>query len=151
MTLIRMITIACALSIFWFPMQQMRASKTGVNKIVVRVINGKNGKPINHDSPNIWLGNTQHPMNPPTDSNGEIIVDIQGAEPREIRVSPNWYADCRFLGDHLDGVKMRYALDEINAKGVVAENLCGKNLANPVPGVLILYVRPRTLKEKWEL
>jgi len=151
MTLFRMTSVACFLAIVLFPMQQASVPKAGVNKIVLRVLNGKSGKPIKHDSPSIWLGNTQHPMNPPTDSKGEIMVDIHEAEPREIRVMPNWYADCRFRDDHAAGMKVRYPLDEIIAKGVVAENVCGKSLANPVPGVLILYVRPRTLKEKWDL
>lgn len=130
--------------------QQISVPKADVNKIVVRVLNGKNGKPIKHDTPNIWLGSETH-INPKTDSNGEIVVDIREVDPKEIRVMPNVYADCRFRDDHMSGMKVKYSLDEIIDKGVVAKNLCGKNVASPIPGVLILYVRPRTFKEKWEL
>ena len=46
---------------------------------------------------------------------------------------------------------MKYSVDDILERGIVTENVCGKTRAKPVPGVLTLYVRPRTWEEIMEL
>jgi hypothetical protein len=119
-------------------------------KIIVRLLNGKNGKPIKHEFPNIWLGDAKFPTSPQAEK-GDVNLEIGAIQPREIRVMPNYYVDCRFGRDTLDGNLLKYSLDEIASKGVVAENRCGQVHTTPIPGVLVLYVRPMTLKEKLEL
>jgi hypothetical protein len=49
------------------------------------------------------------------------------------------------------GRKVKYSIDQILELGIVTENACGKTRAKPIPGVLTLYVRPRTWEEIMEL
>jgi hypothetical protein len=120
--------------------------------ITVRLLNGKNGKPIKDDTPNIWLGGSTRPDNPLTNSHGDVLINVDGPQAQEIiRVLSNWYADCRFEGDRDDGMHLNYSLEEVLLKGVVSDNLCGKRRVQPIPGVLVLYVRPRTFWERFFL
>jgi hypothetical protein len=133
------------------PAQQPTAQDAGSSKIVVRLLNGKNGKPLRNEYPNIWLGNASG-INPKTDANGEITVDISRVQPRTVRVLGNYYVDCRPRGSNkLAAMNVSYSLDEIIAKGIETENDCGKSQVDPIPGVLVLYLRPMTFIEKWEL
>jgi hypothetical protein len=119
-------------------------------KIVLRILNGKTGKPIwRHDYPNIWLGNAA--VKQRTDSRGEIIIDVSNAQPPEIRFLPNTYFDCRSKRDNTSFSKVKYPLHEIISKGVVGENLCGTDHVSPTPGVIVMYVPPRTFIELWNL
>jgi len=118
--------------------------------IIVQVLNGKTGKPIKGEAPNIWIGNVKDPVNPRTDSKGEIALEIGQAQPAEIRVMGNYYMDCRRRENQELMMNVRYSLTEIIAKGVVSENGCGQSRTNPIPGKLILYMRPMTFKEKWD-
>jgi len=121
-------------------------------KIILRMLNGKSGKPIwRHDLTNVWLGDEKSYSLHRTDSKGEIVIDFSNVEPFEIRILPSTYADCRFRGDQTSARLVRYSLDEIVSKGVVGENLCGKARASPTPGVLVVYVRPRTFIEGMKL
>jgi hypothetical protein len=131
------------------PIQNASAEPT-TRTIKVRLLNGKNGKPIKDDNPNIWTGDVTG-INRYTDSHGEVVVSVTDIPSQQLRVLPDWYADCRFDGDSDDGMHVKYSLQEIITTGVVSENLCGKRRIDPVPGVLVLYVRPRTFMEKWAL
>jgi hypothetical protein len=42
-----------------------------------------------------------------------------------------------------------YSIKKIFESGVSASNTCGKFRAEPKPGELIFYVRPRSFLEKW--
>lgn len=120
------------------------------NKIVIKLLNGKNGHPIGDASVNVWLGNNF--SLPVPDSKDEIVLDSAGADPRTIRVAPNMRLDCRSANGHSPpGDKIPYSLDEIISKGIVGGNVCGKAKASPAPGVLILFFRPMTLYERWML
>ena len=120
------------------------------NKIVIRLVNGKNGHPIRDNSMNIWLGNHDLSLHD-ADAKGEVILDVSKIEPREIRIDPNMFFDCRSTGGMAPGEKIPYSLEDILSKGIVGENHCGKATSTPTPGVLILFLRPRTLYEKWML
>ncbi|MGC2526241.1 MAG: hypothetical protein WA639_00735 [Candidatus Acidiferrum sp.] len=132
---------------------QAKSSEPRTAKIVVRILNGKTGWPIWAELPNIWIGAAHSPIDPPPRTNwrGEITVEVPASGPREIRFLPNWYIDCRPSSDHMAGRKMEYSVDDILERGIVTENVCGKTRAKPVPGVLTLYVRPRTWEEIMEL
>jgi hypothetical protein len=39
---------------------------------------------------------------------GELAVEVSSAQPREIRVTPNLFVDCRFKGDSREGRSMGY-------------------------------------------
>ncbi|MGA2234631.1 MAG: hypothetical protein ABSG23_04105 [Terriglobales bacterium] len=120
--------------------------------IVIRFLNGKNGKPIGDKQVTIGLGKSGAVARD-ADSKGEIVLDIPNVEPRELRVRPDDYFDCRFKHDQMGpgGLELKYSLDEIISKGVVGNNLCGKAHVLPTPGVLTLYLRPRTFMELWKL
>jgi len=128
---------------------QAKNSDPHTTKVVLRILNGKTGWPIWAELPNVWLGGADSPIDPPPRTNlrGEIKVELLATDPRELRFLPNWYADCRSSGDEIVGSKLKYSVDEILASGIVAENVCGKKRAKPTPGVLALYVRPRTWLE----
>jgi len=119
--------------------------------ITVRLINGKTGKPMRNDTPNIWLGDAKNPINLHPNSNGEAVVKVNDAQLQAVRVLPDLYADCRFKGDSIAGLNVKYSLEEIITTGVVSANVCGKNRVDPTPRVFILYVRPRTFMERWRL
>src|SRR5208337_4381848 len=88
------------------------AQQTGVgaSKIVSRLVNGKNGKAIRNEAPNINLGGAD-PILPRTDSKGEITVDISNVQPFEARVRPNYYFDCHFKRDQMGpgGLQVSYS------------------------------------------
>ena len=117
------------------------------NKITVRVVDGVTGLPEWFEFPNIWIGSSTSPGNPPLNFRGEVQMDITEATPRILRFLPNWYADCRFSGDVEKGMKLPYSLDDILETGVVGGNVCGRVHAKRQPGVIIFYVRHRTLPE----
>lgn len=127
---------------------QNAGTEATTKTIKVRLLNGKNGKPIKDDNPSIWIGDATSPINPWTDSHGEIVVSVTDTRLQELRVSPDWYVDCRFKTDSEDGMRVKYSLEEIINTGVVSENLCGKRRIAPIPGLLVLYVRPRTFMER---
>jgi hypothetical protein len=145
-----------ALLLFLFPAFQCFAqqvtSPSGVShRIIIRLLNGRNGKPIRDENPNIWLGNAAIVTATQADSMGEIGLDIRGVRPREIRFRGNHYVDCRGKAQREIPQNIKYSLDEILSTGVVSENDCGKNRVSPTPGVLVLYLRPMTLIENWNL
>ena len=74
--------------------KQTSVPKPTAKKIIVQLLNGKNGKPIKDERPNIWLGNLKDDILQWTDSKGEILLEIDRAQPREIRVRGNSYVDC---------------------------------------------------------
>jgi hypothetical protein len=129
------------------------AQTTNANpaKIVIRILNGKTGKPArHHDSNNIWLGDGDNLLLQ-SNSKAEITIDISDARPSEIRFAPNTYFDCRFQRDVSSGQHVKYSLEEIISKGIVGENLCGKTRTSPIPGVLVVYVRQKTFLELMKL
>jgi hypothetical protein len=119
-------------------------------KFTVRFINGTNGRSINDKRVNIWLGNATLFWRD-TDSKGQIELDVTSAQPREVAVMPDLVFDCRSEKDSASGRLVKYSLDEIISKGIVGNNLCGTVAVSPTPGVLVLFARPRTSKEKREL
>jgi hypothetical protein len=120
-------------------------------KVIIRLLNGKNGKPIRrHDTANVWLGDSDNQLLQ-TGPKGEITIDASNARPFEVRFLPNTYFDCRFQRDGASGQYVKYSLEQIISKGVVGENSCGETHISPTPGVLVVYVRPRTFLEGMKL
>jgi hypothetical protein len=118
-----------------------------LDQIVVRVLNGKNGKPIRHETLGTLL--EAGPLKGyRTDAYGEVVLTISGHNEKEIQVAlTNFYIDCGIYGND-DGQRTKFSLDEIASKGIVAENRCGPSRANATPGVLIVYARKMTRKER---
>ena len=127
----------------------IEAGKQRATEIVVRFINGTNGKPIGDKVVIIWLGSKLVWRD--TDAKGQIILDIGDAQPRELAVMPDLVFDCRSTRDDMSGKMLKYSVDEIVSKGIVGDNRCGTVTAAPTPDALILFMRPRTSKEKRDL
>jgi hypothetical protein len=129
--------------------QTQKAADEAVHrqKLTVKVLDGVTGLPMWFEFPNVWIGSADDAVSR-LDIKGEAQFEVSNAKPRVIRVSSNWYADCRYPGDARDaGSKVEYSIDEILERGVVAENVCGSRHAKPTPGAIILYMRQRTFKE----
>jgi hypothetical protein len=126
------------------------AQQTASNKIVLRLLDGRNGKSLTDNQISIWIGDAK-PLLSTAYSKGEVTLDIAGAQPPEIRVLSKHYFDCRFKKDVRSGGEVKYSLNEITSKGITGENQCGKFTASPTPGVLILFLRPRSFSEKLQL
>jgi hypothetical protein len=120
------------------------------SKVVIRFVDGRNGHPIRDKSVNVWLGTGQLSLHD-ADARGEISLDAAGVEPRILRVNSNMRLDCRFPVGFAPGDRITYSLDDILSKGIVGENQCGKATEPSTPGVLVLFLRPRTLLERWML
>jgi hypothetical protein len=129
------------------PAEQPNTSNPAVNEIIVRVLNGTDGKPIKNEVLGVLLGNGR-PKNYRTDRNGEVFLSIAGVQTREIQVwLTNFYIDCETYGDE-SGQSVSFSLDEITSKGTVAANRCGQDRRQPSPGILIVYRRKMTRKER---
>jgi len=126
--------------------EKPKSDQAQPQKLVVCVLDGLTGLPMWFEFPNIWIG-SEHGVNPRLNIKGEARFDVREAEPRTLRFLPNWYADCRYKGDAMAGSGVSYSIDEILEHGIVAGNVCGWHHAKPKPGVIVLYVRHRTLME----
>jgi len=131
--------------------QQQPPSVQADATIIIRLLNGKTGKPAKNSVINVWLEDAQiAASNPTTDSNGEIRLRIADAESKTVRFLPGDSVDCRYRkGQLFEPVK--FPMQEILSHGIVAPNLCGKATAKPTPGVLVIFVRNLTFMEKWRL
>ena len=131
--------------------QQHRPSVAEGDTLIIRLLNGKTGKPVKNSVINVWLEDTQvAALNPTTDSNGEIHLRTANAQRKTLRFLPGNSVDCRYQkGQLFEPVK--FPIQEILSHGVVAPNLCGNATATPSPGLLVIFVRNLTLMEKWRL
>jgi hypothetical protein len=51
------------------------SARSGV-LITIKVLNGKNGRPVWRESPNVYIGNSTENINPRTDRHGQANVRI---------------------------------------------------------------------------
>ena len=134
-------------------------------QIIVKIRNGKTGRPIWIASPYVFLGKTD-PQNfedsyRRTKFWGDARVDVSATQPREVRVWVDFIErDCRY-GDDLKqflvfdyagktlGNTEVYDIDRVLSTGIVTRNLCSSKTQRPEPGVLTIYVIPETFKELW--
>jgi hypothetical protein len=115
---------------------------------MILLVNGKTGKPVSDDRPSIVIDHEKRLL-PIPNAHGQIIVSV-GPQSHIIRILPNWYADCRSK-DSSAAWELEYPIETILSKGIVGDNLCGDRRRENIPGVFVLFVRPRTLIEKWKL
>ena len=117
----------------------------------MRFLNGKTGKPVTDENPNIFFDDAEAAsLLPHTDAQGEALLDLP-PKTDHLRMRSNLYADCRIrpMEDGIGaGEPIKYSVAAIQTQGLVGDNLCGKFHAPASPGVLILYVRPWTAREK---
>ena len=131
--------------------------------ITIRFLDGRNGKPITDKNINVWLHDNDHiadtwPNNaggshPTPNSKGELLLDLpDNLGYTMVRVSPDYRVDCRYRKDSAFGSwGPPYPLDDIVSNGLISQNMCGKIKVAPTPGVLVIFVRPRTFLELWKI
>jgi hypothetical protein len=138
----------------------------------IKLVNGRNGRPIGDRCVNVWVGNAQKDaMAIPTDKNGVATLRLADNE-NEIHLQ-NRYKGCGFFGvtdpvvKYSDSLRINagfvlcqphrpdyswlsiqaFSIQDVLRSGVVTPNTCGTAEASPEPGELTLFVRPLTF---WE-
>ncbi len=113
--------------------------------IVVKLLNGKSGKPCHKVRVYIVFGDprNQHTLDLTTDREGE--VRFEASEERTFQVRPIGEVPC---DEQSVGASNRdYSVDDVLKKGTVTKNDCGHLAPEPIRGRLIYLVRPGTWLE----
>ena len=116
-------------------------------EIHIRIVNGKNGRPIKAETLRVWT--TRNHVDAdlwPTDATGSVLLKVDGNA--QIALDENLNASCRTLPANQQSFQLLYSVAEILNKGISAENTCGTIRVTAKPGELILFERPFTLMEK---
>ena len=113
--------------------------------IVVRVVNGKNRKPLAHYRVYIVLGNPhgQQSLDLMSDREGRVQFDSGGVTTFQVR--PVGTVPC---GEQRIGAPNRdYSVAEVLAHGIVTRNDCGDFSPEPVRGQFVYLARSATWLE----
>jgi hypothetical protein len=167
---------AFMLALIW-PLLCLYAPGAGAQDFHIRVLDGRNGKPITKECLNIWVGTLAGPhLVAATDQDGVVVLrvsddklvagagckgwPVQAAWPAgadAILVAGDYYVACQEYANFVPNAKKpkfeakvlpMYSLRRILESGVSASNTCGKFRAGAKSGELIFYVRPRSFMEK---
>jgi hypothetical protein len=117
--------------------------------ITIRLINGKNGKPITAENLNVFRNGSGFAENYRADATGVIRLRVDRADALEfssnIQVTCHPYSGNEDWSQHLH---RQFRVSEIMEHGISDQNLCSKKVVvEAKPGEFIFYERPRTL---WE-
>ena len=141
--------------------------------IEVKLIDGRTGHPVTNSCVNVWVGNEQKDaLAIPTDNDGVARLRLTDSD-AEINTQNGWkqcgafgvispvvrfkssvtinagYVLCQPRGTDYSWLALKnFPTKEILTEGVVTPNACGKHSASPVPGQVIIFVRPLSFWEK---
>ncbi|MGA8368317.1 MAG: hypothetical protein WB716_13460 [Candidatus Acidiferrales bacterium] len=145
--------------------------------IQFKVVNGKTGRPVADVCVGVDMKNLTQPVYIKTDKDGVALLRLTHID-NEVDISYNvelWcggtgainpvlkYGDLLQTGTGGDHPSCAYpqsmpngrwkgtdplSTKEVLQHGVVSANTCGKAIASPQPGEVILFVRSRTFREK---
>ena len=116
-------------------------------EIHIRIVNGKNGRPIKNETLRVWTARDHIDADLwPTDATGTVLLKVDGNA--QIAVDANLYANCRVLPQDQQPSQLLYSVAEVLNKGISTENTCGPVRVAAKPGELILFERSFTLLEK---
>jgi hypothetical protein len=132
--------LAIAVLFCYYPLG-LAAQETTTVSITVKVLNGKTGKPVWRESPNIWIDKEPH-INPYT----KIKVSSSATQ---LWITPDFGHECRWKDGDSTKMTVSYSIVEILRTGVVSQNFCGAPPIAPAPGVLVFYELPSTWRERW--
>ena len=121
------------------------SSIASAQQVVVKILNGKNRKPLAHYRVYIVLGDPkdQHTLDLNTGNEGMIQFDADNAKTFQVR--PIGTVSC---GEKPIGAPDRdYSTEQVLKNGIVTRNDCGKAILEPVRGQLLYIVRPATWLE----
>jgi hypothetical protein len=143
----------------------------------IKVLNGRNGKPITSECLNIWVGALAGPhLVAATNRDGVVVLRVSDGKLVASAGCQGWPAQADWttgsegilvIGDYYDAcqeyakavpnaakpkfirkIPPVYPIKEILESGISASNTCGKFRAKPKPGELVFFVRPRGFWEK---
>ena len=115
--------------------------------ITIKVLNGKTGKPVWRESPNIWI-DKEPSINPYTNLHGKATIKVSSSA-AQLRITPDFGHECRWKDGDSAKMRVSYSIAEILRTGVVSQNFCGAATIAPTPGVLVFYELPSTWRERW--
>jgi hypothetical protein len=127
--------------------------------IAVKLVDSRNGRALKDQAVTIWLGEKSVGMPNQTlrtNADGVAFVSIPTQQTSFVALGES-LVDCRMrvrYGKVVEGgtTEWAYRFADILAHGAVGGNKCGKATAQPIPGQLVLFVRPPHWWEKamWE-
>jgi len=115
--------------------------------ITIKVLNGKTGKPVWRESPNIWI-DKEPSINPYTNLHGKAKIKVS-SRATQLWITPDFGHECRWKDGDSTKTTVPYSIAEILRTGVVSQNFCGAATIAPIPGVLLFYELPSTWQELW--
>jgi hypothetical protein len=167
---------AFMLVLVW-PLLCLCVPRAAAQEFHIKVLNGRNGKPITKECLNIWVGTLAGPhLVAATNRDGAVVLSIsddklvavagcqgwpvQAAWPtgsEGILVTGDYYVACQEYAKVVPNaakpkfiriIPPLYPIKEILESGISASNTCGKFRANATPGELIFFEKPRSFWEK---
>ena len=123
----------------------MMQAQVQVAPIRIRVLNGRNEKPVRRANLIVTEMPAQPyytPLEQTTDATGRSSLLVQGNI--ELHTLVLRHPTCRRVSK-ADRKKqlVGYSTQQILTQGIVSENGCSKRTLKPTPGELILFVRPQ--------
>jgi hypothetical protein len=144
----------------------------GAQVIGIKLVNGKDGHPISAKCVNVWVGDRRkEAMAIPTNTNGVARVQLATSGTGENLTPWNGCGDFGILNpvvEYADVIAVnvgyvlcqqhgsdyswlattRFSTKKIIAEGIVMPNTCGKATATPMPGQVVIFVRPLNFWEQ---
>jgi len=117
--------------------------------IVIRILEAHSGKPVSHETLNIWMGRGKRINSPNraelapvflTDAQGNAVIPLR---PGDDGLSLIVGGDIPCEPHPPTDPDLNFSLQKIIERGAVTDNVCGKARAVPEPGVLIVFVKHR--------
>lgn len=146
----------------------LSASALGAQTIRVKLVNGKTGRPMAGTHINVWVGKERKwaivvPTDKDgvaslvlTDKEGEVNVPTGDDDGSHVVIRPVVKYDddlginapfvlCQPNTPDYSWLAIRhFSTERVVREGTVMPNTCGKAIASPEPGDLIIFVRPLT-------
>lgn len=137
-------------------------SRVNAQTVKIKLVNGRDGQPMANKWVDLGIGHIVHMLTIPTDKDGvasfrltneDANVDTSSAKP-VVKYSESFrvhapFALCQPRGSDYSWLAvMKFATEEVLEHGVVKANTCSRMTATPVPGEVIIFVRPLSFWEK---
>lgn len=113
----------------------------------VRLINGKNGKPITDEKLDVWVNDAKDSQLFRPDGNGLIRLRVVSND--ALSFAGNIEVTCHPYSRD-EHAQRTFSVNQILAHGISDENLCSKKIRfEAKPGEFVFYEPPRTFLEWW--
>lgn len=117
--------------------------------ITIRLVDGRNGKPITDENLNVFLNGSGFAENYRADKNGTIRLTVD--HNATVSFASNIEVTCHPYAPN-ERQQRQYRVSEILDHGISDENLCSKRIrVEARAGEFVFYERPRTFLEWWRL